>query len=75
MWIYFKITFVFEFLVAIISVSHDASEIILIYWFAAQETFLNIISVENSCAASYFCGTIDTEKKRKRKTFTQQGQI
>ncbi len=36
------------------SVSHDHSEIILIYWFAAQETFLRVISVENSCAASYF---------------------
>ncbi len=35
------------------SVSHDPSEIILICWFAAQETFL-IINVENSCAASYF---------------------
>ncbi len=32
------------------SVSHDSSEIILIWWFAAQETFL-IINVENSCAA------------------------
>ncbi len=34
------------------SVSHDPSEIILICWFAAQETF--IINVENSLAASYF---------------------
>ncbi len=32
------------------SVSHDASEIILIYWFATQETFLIIINVENSSA-------------------------
>ncbi len=32
-----------------------SSEIILICWFAAQETFLIIISVEK-CAASYFCG-------------------
>ncbi len=32
------------------SVSLDPSEIILICWFAAQK-FLNIISVENSCAA------------------------
>ncbi len=31
-------------------VSHDPSEIILIYWFA-QEIFLIIINVENSCAA------------------------
>jgi len=31
------------------SVSYDPSEIIII-------TFLIIIDVENSCAASYFCG-------------------
>ncbi len=31
------------------SVSHDPSEIILIYWSAAQETFLIISNVENSC--------------------------
>ncbi len=31
--------------------SRDSSEIILIRWFAAQETFPIIISVENSCAA------------------------
>ncbi len=36
------------------SVSHDSSEIILICWFADSETFLIIVSVENSCAASYF---------------------
>ncbi len=30
---------------------------IIIFWFAAQETFLIIVDVivENSCAASYFC--------------------
>ncbi len=33
------------------SVSHDPSEINLICWFAAQKTFLIIISLENSCAA------------------------
>ncbi len=33
--------------------SDDPSEIILIYWFAAQETFLIIIDVENSCGAGY----------------------
>ncbi len=33
------------------SVSHDPSQIILIYWFGAQETFLIIINVENSSAA------------------------
>ncbi len=26
----------------------------------AQETFLNIINAENSCAAEYFCGNCDT---------------
>ncbi len=30
-------------------VSYVPSEIILIYWFAAQETFLIIIIVENGC--------------------------
>jgi len=39
------------------SVSHDPSEIILIWWFAAQETFIIIINFENS-AASYFVETI-----------------
>ncbi len=33
-----------------------SSEIIIICWFADQETFLIIINVENSCAASCFCG-------------------
>ncbi len=33
------------------SVSHDPPEIILIYWFDAQWTFLIIINIENSCAA------------------------
>ncbi len=33
------------------SMSHDPSEIIIIYWFATQETYLMIINVENSCAA------------------------
>ncbi len=36
------------------STSHDSSEIILIRWFAAQETCTIIISVENSCAAYYY---------------------
>jgi len=32
-------------------VSHDPSEIILIWWFATQETFIIIIiNVESSCA-------------------------
>ncbi len=33
--------------------SNDPSEIILICWFAAQETFLIIINVENSCAVIF----------------------
>ncbi len=43
-----------EFSAAILysSVSHDPSEIILICWFGAQETFIIIINVENSGAAS-----------------------
>ncbi len=49
-WIFIIITPVF-------SVTWS-SEIILIYWFAAQELFLYIINVENSCAASYFCGSV-----------------
>ncbi len=40
--------------------SRDPSEIILIYWFTAQETFLIIINVENNYAASHFCGNSDT---------------
>ncbi len=36
------------------SVSHDPSETILKCWFAARETFLVIISVENSCADYFF---------------------
>ncbi len=31
------------------SVLHDSSEIILICWFAAQETFLSIINAEKFC--------------------------
>ncbi len=41
------------------SVSPNPSEIILIYWFAAQETLIIIINVENSCAASHFGGNGD----------------
>ncbi len=33
------------------SVSNDPSEIIIICWFAAQETLIIIINVENSCVA------------------------
>ncbi len=33
--------------------SHDSSEIILIYRFTAQDIFLIIINVENNCTASY----------------------
>jgi len=41
------------------SVSHDFSEIILICWFGAQETFLNIINVENSCELNKESGIFD----------------
>ncbi len=49
MWIYCKTSFIpvikDEFLASLLqsSVTHDLSEIILICWFAAQETFLIII--------------------------------
>ncbi len=36
------------------SVSHDLPEIIVIYWFGAQETFLMIIYVENRFCV-YIC--------------------
>ncbi len=36
-----------------------SSEIIIIYWFTAQETFLIIINVDNSRAALCFCGNSD----------------
>ncbi len=49
-----------EFSEAITLISCDPSEIILIYRFAAHETFLIIINVKNSCAAYYFCGNCDT---------------
>ncbi len=39
------------------SVSHE-SEIILIYWFIAHETFIFIINAENSCATS--CVFVET---------------
>ncbi len=63
MWMYFKMPFIHvtkaEFSASLLqsSVSHDSSEIILIFWFAALETFLIIINVDNSCAASYFLET------------------
>jgi len=41
------------------TVSHDSSEITLIWWFDAQETFTIIIDVETSWGASYFCGNHD----------------
>ncbi len=46
------------------SVSHDPSEISLIYWLAAQEKILVIITVENCCVASYLCGNGDTESPK-----------
>ncbi len=52
------------------SVSHDPSEINLIYWFAAQETFLIIISVIKTVVllhffvenGNFFSGFIDKQK-------------
>jgi len=38
------------------SVSHDPSEIMIICWFDAQETFIIIINVETS----YLCKNYDT---------------
>ncbi len=46
---------IFSIITPVFSVTWS-SEIILICWFAAQETFLIIINVENSCADEYFCG-------------------
>ncbi len=43
---------IFSIITPVFSVTWS-SEIIIIYWFAAQETFLIIINVENSCAAQY----------------------
>ncbi len=40
-----------------LQVSHDPSEIILIFLFGAQEWFL-IVSVGNSCAASIFVDSL-----------------
>ncbi len=56
MWIYFNILFIpvikAEFSASFLQSweSYDPSEFILICWFAAQETFLIINHVENSCA-------------------------
>ncbi len=41
---------------ALLGACPASSEIIIICWFAAQDTFMIIINVENSCAAQYFCG-------------------
>ncbi len=41
---------IFSIITPVFSVTWS-SEIIIICWFAAQETFLIIINVENSCAA------------------------
>ncbi len=59
--LYFKMKFIpvirswiFIIITPVFSVTWS-SEIILIWGFAAQETFLIIINVKNSCAAAYFC--------------------
>jgi len=46
-----KQNFHFSIITTVFSVSHDPLEIILICWFDAQKTFLNIINVKNSPAA------------------------
>jgi len=63
MWIYNQMWFipmikaVFSASLLQSSVSHDPSEITLI--FDAQKTFTIVINVENSCSASYFCENHD----------------
>ncbi len=64
MWIYFEMQFIpvmqswiFSIITPVFSFTWS-SEIILICWFAAQETFLIIINVENSCAAEYSRGSM-----------------
>ncbi len=56
--------------------THNPSEIILICRLAAQEIFLLIINIENSCAAKYFLYIydfrilcIESKKKLKSKYF------
>ncbi len=46
---------IFSIITPVVSVT-QSSEIIIIYWFTAQETFLIMINVENSCAAFSFSG-------------------
>ncbi len=59
-WIYLKLFLWYkaEFSASLLqySVSHDPSEIILICWFAAQETFPIIINVEKQlcCLINFF---------------------
>jgi len=50
--------------------THDPSEIILICWFGAHETFLIIINTEKSCAALYvmlFSGFFDGKRIANKK--------
>ncbi len=49
---------IFSIITPVFSVTWS-SEIILICWFAAQETFLIIINAEIRFAAQYFCGNGD----------------
>ncbi len=55
---------IFSIITAVFSVTWS-SEISLICWFTAHETFIIIMNVENSCAASYFCGNCDIFSHRK----------
>jgi len=54
--------------------SHDPPEIILICWFAAQETLL-IINVENICAVLYFVETFDEYKVQKNSIYQKYKSI
>ncbi len=51
------------------SVSRDLSEIILIWWFAAQETFIIIISVESGVLLNIFVETDTFFMILKKKSF------
>ncbi len=49
------------------SVAHDPSEIILIWWFAAQETFMIIKNVENNISMIFF--VVDENKVQKNSIY------
>ncbi len=59
---------IFSIITPVFSVTWS-SEIIIICWFDAQETFLIIINVEDSCAAQYFSGNFDEKKVQKNSLY------